>query len=108
MGGYQDHELPLPSPRDQAHIPQEVGAFGHPATRGLSEFHFLLELDSNMDDHNGLFWVMQRIGAAIDDLAEDRMLPLEWQRRPTKSAVSSFDWAARFDRNSWQHATLLL
>ena len=89
MGGYEDHNLPLPAHRDAAHIPREVGAFGHPATRGLSEFHFLLELDKDMRDTNGLFWVMQRMGNAIDDLGEDILLPPEWQCRPTIHQGSS-------------------
>ena len=65
MGGYDDSTVPVPQHGEAAHIPNGVGVFAHPATRGVTEFSFKLELDKDMQDQNGLFWVMQRVANAI-------------------------------------------
>ena len=68
MGGYTWATMPLPNHGEATHIPQEVGIFNHPATRSVSEFHFKLELDREMQDPNALYWVMQRMGILIISL----------------------------------------
>ena len=108
MGGYTWATMPLPNHGEATHIPQEVGIFNHPATRSVSEFHFKLELDREMQDPNALYWVMQRMGIFIVSLEEDRYIPQEWLARPTQHAVSGFDWAPGLDRSGWHWATLIM